>query len=62
MQLDGSQLEGQPLATPDDCLLAEAIARKDPQVIQHLTTKNICSTITIITGCRALFSERHALL
>jgi primary-amine oxidase len=32
MQIDGSQLDGQPLATPDDCLEAEAIARVDPQV------------------------------
>jgi hypothetical protein len=32
MQLDGSQMDGQPLATPDDCLQAEAIAREDPQV------------------------------
>jgi hypothetical protein len=25
-------MDGQPLATPDDCLQAEAIARQDPQV------------------------------
>lgn len=32
LQLSGSQLDGQPLATPDDCLLAEAIARDDVRV------------------------------
>ncbi|WIA36385.1 hypothetical protein OEZ86_007700 [Tetradesmus obliquus] len=41
VKLDGSQLEGQPLATPDDCLLAEAIARKDPQVQALVAARGI---------------------
>lgn len=40
-QLDGSKLDGQPLATPDDCLLAEAIARDDPQVQQLVAARGV---------------------
>jgi hypothetical protein len=32
LQMDGSKMDGQPLATPDDCLEAEAIAKGSTQV------------------------------
>eukprot|EP00878_Enallax_costatus_P018606 GHUV01019596.1.p1 GENE.GHUV01019596.1~~GHUV01019596.1.p1 ORF type:complete len:681 (+),score=180.46 GHUV01019596.1:3034-5076(+) len=41
VKLNGSQLDGQPLATPDDCLLAEAIARDDPQVQQMVAARGV---------------------
>lgn len=40
-QLTGHQLDGQPLATPDDCLLAEAIAREDPEVQQMVAARGV---------------------
>ncbi|KAF6253735.1 copper amine oxidase [Scenedesmus sp. NREL 46B-D3] len=41
VKLDGSQMDGQPLATPDDCLEAEAIARQDPQVQALVAARGI---------------------
>lgn len=34
-------MDGQPLATPDDCLQAEAIARADPKVQAMVTERGI---------------------
>lgn len=34
-------MDGQPLATPDDCLLAEAIAREDPTVQQMVADRGV---------------------
>lgn len=42
LQLDGDSMPGQPLATPDDCLDAEAIARDDPAVQQLVKARGIC--------------------
>ena len=39
--LAGDQLAGQPLATPDDCLLAEAVVRADPGVTALLVERGI---------------------
>ena len=39
--LPGDQLAGQPLATPDDCLLAEAVVRADPGVTALLLERGI---------------------
>jgi primary-amine oxidase len=39
--LPGDQLAGQPLATPDDCLLAEAVVRADPGVTALLVERGI---------------------
>lgn len=41
LQLSGADLDGQPLATPDDCLLAEAIARDDAQVQQMVAARGV---------------------
>eukprot|EP00877_Chromochloris_zofingiensis_P005949 jgi/Chrzof1/1607/Cz10g14120.t1 len=41
-KLDGDSMPGQPLATPDDCLDAEAIARDDPAVQQLVKARGIC--------------------
>lgn len=39
--LDGATLDGQPMATPDDCLLAEAVVRADEGVAEALAKRGI---------------------
>jgi len=40
-QMDGNTMDGQPLATPDDCLEAERIARASPRVIALLRERGV---------------------
>jgi Cu2+-containing amine oxidase len=39
--LSAHELDGQPLATPDDCLEAEAVARRDIQVQQMVADRGV---------------------
>ena len=39
--LDGASLDGQPMATPDDCLLAERVVRADAGVLEALLKRGI---------------------
>jgi hypothetical protein len=40
-QIDGNSMDGQPLATPDDCLEAERIARASPRVVALLSQRGV---------------------
>lgn len=58
VQIDGRDMDGQPLATPDDCLEAEAIARADPRVRAVLAERGVADMSKVAMDPWAIHAGR----